>query len=399
MQLFISIAGILLSAILLWFNARNNRSAVYLGVFFILASISSFHRYVVNFSESVTLVGIFLINFSVVYYIVGQSFYFYIRSILTDNPSLKKQDLWHFLPIVLFLILGAPYLLTSWEFKKEVALHFIHIDTDKTSFIAEMFGSGLRLKVFVITPLLIMLGYSFKSAVLLFTYLKQKKERQVFIQQRYAVKWIKAFMGVILILIFSYLFIFAFTFVFEFAGFYSVYKKLDTLLAIGPFVVLILTFFSPGILYGLPRIPAYRKEAEITEKTAGNGTSTGKSSQKKLESSYLQAIGNEADACMEKFQPYTNPGFNLTELSILIRIPEHHLSYYFREVKKQSFTDYRNEWRVKHAKNLMKEGKTGEMTLEAIGLLAGFPNRDSFRKAFQRVERVSPAGYISRKQA
>lgn len=168
MQLFISIAGILLSAILLWFNARNNRSAIYLGVFFILASISSFHRYVVNFSESVTLVSIFLINFSFVYYILGQSIFIYIRSILTDNHGLKKRDLWHLLPVVLFLILGAPYLYTSWEFKKEVAQHFINIDTDKTRFMAEIFGSSLWLKIFVITPIIIMLGYAFKSSLMLF---------------------------------------------------------------------------------------------------------------------------------------------------------------------------------------------------------------------------------------
>lgn len=46
----------------------------------------------------------------------------------------------------------------------------------------------------------------------------------------------------------------------------------------------------------------------------------------------------------------------------------------------------------------MKEGKNNEMTLEAIGLLSGFPNRDSFRTAFQRIEGLTPAVFISRKQ-
>jgi AraC-like DNA-binding protein len=76
----------------------------------------------------------------------------------------------------------------------------------------------------------------------------------------------------------------------------------------------------------------------------------------------------------------------------------HHLSYYFREEKKQSFSEYRNEWRVKHAKKLILEGKSGDITLEAIGMLSGFPNRDSFRTAFQRIEGVTPAVFISQKQ-
>jgi YesN/AraC family two-component response regulator len=99
---------------------------------------------------------------------------------------------------------------------------------------------------------------------------------------------------------------------------------------------------------------------------------------------------------MEVQQPYMNPDFNLAELSAHIHIPVHHLGYYFREEKRQSFKDYRNEWRVKHAKNLIEDGKTGELTLEAIGQLSGFPNRDSFRTAFQRLEGLTPAAFAAR---
>jgi len=51
MQLILSILGIFLSAILLWFNARENKSTIYLGLFFILTSLSSLHRYVVHYSD------------------------------------------------------------------------------------------------------------------------------------------------------------------------------------------------------------------------------------------------------------------------------------------------------------------------------------------------------------
>jgi YesN/AraC family two-component response regulator len=43
----------------------------------------------------------------------------------------------------------------------------------------------------------------------------------------------------------------------------------------------------------------------------------------------------------------------------------HNLAYYFREENKQTFSDYRNEWRVEHAKNLIREGKSNDLTLEA----------------------------------
>jgi YesN/AraC family two-component response regulator len=80
----------------------------------------------------------------------------------------------------------------------------------------------------------------------------------------------------------------------------------------------------------------------------------------------------------------------MAQLSVYTQIPVHHLSFYFREEKKQHFNEYRNEWRVNHAKVLIKEGKANEITLEAIGLLSGFSTRNTFFKSFKKVEGISP---------
>jgi len=398
MQLILSILGIFLSAILLWFNARENKSTIYLGISFILASIFSLQRYVINYSGSVTLVSLFLVNSGFVLYLLGPSLYLYIRSILTDNPRLKKRDLWHLLTLLLYLIVSAPYLFTSWEFKKEVAQQFILSGTDQTALMTDIMGSSLLLWSLFFIPIILVLGYIFRSSAMLFMYLRNKKERQVFIRQQNTIPWIRAFMGFMMILITIYLLVFIYAFQFEGANFYLVYRNLDLFLAAGPVALLVFTFFSPGILYGLPRVPGKKEEPGIAQNSSDPGQQAEKTSHIQLESRYLQSIGREADAGMEKYQPYTNPAFNLAELSVLIHIPVHHLAYYFREEKKQSFSDYRNEWRVKHAKKLISEGRTGEMTLEAIGMLSGFPNRDSFRAAFQRIEGVMPAVFISQKR-
>jgi AraC-like DNA-binding protein len=98
---------------------------------------------------------------------------------------------------------------------------------------------------------------------------------------------------------------------------------------------------------------------------------------------------------MKQFQPYLQPDFNLTQFSVLVHIPTHHLAYYFREEKKQSFIDYRNIWRVNHAKTLIKEGKASDLTLEAIGLLSGFSNRNTFFIAFKKAEGISPGAFVN----
>ena len=114
-----------------------------------------------------------------------------------------------------------------------------------------------------------------------------------------------------------------------------------------------------------------------------------------LESDYLHSIGRKADFCMKEFHPYLKPNFNLFKLSVLIDIPVHHLAYYFREEKKQTFNDFRNEWRINHAKRLIREGKASELTMEAIGLLSGFTSRNTFLKAFKKAEGIAPAVFAA----
>ena len=99
---------------------------------------------------------------------------------------------------------------------------------------------------------------------------------------------------------------------------------------------------------------------------------------------------------MEKDQSYLQPHFSINQLAVQVEVPVHHLSWFFREIKKQTFSDYRNKWRVEHAKKLIKEGKSNELTLEAIAVLSGFSNRNSFRSTFQKTEGISPSTFAGR---
>ena len=115
-----------------------------------------------------------------------------------------------------------------------------------------------------------------------------------------------------------------------------------------------------------------------------------------LESDYLHHIYEKTESFMKEHKPYLQSEFNLSQLSVHIQVPAHHLGYYFREIKKQSFNDYRNEWRINHAKKLIKEGKASEMTLEAIGMLSGFSSRNAFNTDFKKFEGESPGSFASR---
>lgn len=116
-----------------------------------------------------------------------------------------------------------------------------------------------------------------------------------------------------------------------------------------------------------------------------------KNSRNHFEVTYLNDIGQRMDTYMQEKQPYLQSRFNINQLAVQIEVPVHHMAYYLREVKNQTFSEYSNRWRIEHSKKLIREGKGNELTLEAIAALSGFSNRNSFRSIFQKTEGISPS--------
>jgi len=296
--------------------------------------------------------------------------------------------------MILNLIYCLHYIFSNWQNKLQVAEKFAKSTGDQL-----FYNVGPSELKYIITMFLIptafVFGYVLWSLRLLILYLKGKRDKQVFSGQKSSLKWIKIFLGIEVLLVASYFLILISATFFD-NKFNDSFKFLLDVIGIGPAALILLMFFSPAVLYGLPRIPEYRFAENSQKKTSEALILNEKAQRLKFESGYLESIGHLADNCLEKFHPYKNPEFNLVELSALIHIPVHHLTYYFREERKKSFTSYRNEWRINYAKKLISEGKTNELTLEAIGLLSGFTTRNTFFTAFKKSEGISPGAYANR---
>jgi len=172
------------------------------------------------------------------------------------------------------------------------------------------------------------------------------------------------------------------------------FNVLNVLSGVGLAGLLISPFFFPGILYGLPRLPEPTEVPGNLDLVNEPLQEEAKKISSKFEVDYIDFICEQTEKCMVEYQPYLQQDLNLAQLSMLVKIPVHHLAYYFREVKMQTFSDYRNEWRVEHAKNLIREGKSSDLTLEAIGILSGFSSRNTFLNAFKKAEGISPQAFL-----
>jgi AraC-like DNA-binding protein len=397
MLLYLSIFGVFLSVILLTYNKEKSGSTFFLGFFFFSLSMYALCQYILLYSKSIILVIIFLKNFAVlsaIPYLIGPMFYWYIRSVLYDNSELRTIDGLHLLLMAIYFFVSIPQNIAPLSEKIADAITLLN----NTDYIAHFKGTPLsRLfpieAIFLSRPILILI-YTLWSVFLFVRYLIKKRKSEVLSKQHFMTKWLAFLMGFLLILVISQMLNIIRAFNMEFSEMYFTLNFLRLLSGLGLIGLLLSPFFFPAILYGLPRLPKTEKS------TLPGGTLKEKEKENKtrynLESAYLSAIHQKTEEFMKEHQPYLQPGFNLPHLSVQIEVPAHHLGYFFREIKNQTFNDYRNEWRINHAKKLIEEGMASEMTLEAIGMLSGFSSRNAFITDFKKFEGESPGAYASR---
>jgi AraC-like DNA-binding protein len=395
MLLSLSLIGIFLSVILLSFNAGKLNSTLFLGFFFFLISLFGINQYALLESKSVLLISIFSTNFAFLYYLIGPLLFWYIRSVLSDNSGLKKTDLLHLLPALIYLIASLPYILSSYAYKVQIANDIINdpgfMGNHKFTYLSELLPIYV---VYLSRPILVLI-YTLISLRLFICYLIKGKNQKVFSQQNFRTKWLSFFLAFQLLLITTYLISTFKTFI-ENSDVFFTLNILQFLAATGMTGLLISPFFFPGILYGLPHAPATMINENSEEKTDRPQLGEVKKHTLDFEVNHLEAIQQKIESYMQELQPFLQPDLNLNKFSELIEFPAHHLAYYFREVKKQSFNDYCNECRIEYAKRMMLEGKTGDITLEAVGILSGFTNRSTFFRAFKKSAGTSPGSYISK---
>lgn len=382
MLFFLSLLGFFLSVLLLSFNVKKYHSSMYLGFFFLMTSIHVMVKYMVLYSGTPWLISLAYVHFSFLDYLTGPMLYFYVRSLLTDQYRLKPMDYWHFAPMLLFLAAIFPYFLTPWSVKMEYASMIVE-NPDMMGFLEPTAVHRVLSTRFVfLSRILLMTGYILWSSASLVRYLRGKRDLAVFAGQRFLLKWLTALLGFSLILAISQILLVFQTDALRDTDLFFTLNGIQVFSLIGLTGLLASPFLFPTILYGLPRLPAPPAREESNR-------------QQEFEAGYLESIKRKADACMAEFQPFLKPDFSMVHLAVLIKVPVHHIAYLFREEEKQSFTEYRNTWRVEHAKALIRQGKAKKLTLEAIGMICGFSSRSAFHVAFKKAEGVSPGEYAA----
>lgn len=388
---FFALLNFYLAIIILIFNVKINKNAIYLaGFLFCLTIFGLLHNFTFD-EDSPFLLAIFRGHFLAFNYAMGPLLYFYVRGTILDQTILKKTDYIHFIPSLVSIITLIPYFFSPFSFKLEMAR--LIIENPQNSFYDTKYWffpqnyhfylRGISNAVYAIASLVLLLNsrkyIQFKNV--------PKPQKTLIFRWLFTLTILAVFIFTSYIPLSLYL-IKLKDFPFQISEF--TYNIVDRISGYSYCVIPLSVLVLPQILYGLPT--AKGKKVEV-EKDFLEDTFTF------LDEDPFVEVSKSVLEYLKNNKPYLDPEFNIDILSEQLNIPKHHLYYCFSNIIKIKFSKIRNKLRVQHAKNMLLEGKSQTLKLEAIGFESGFPSRSHFFATFKEETGFTPSEFLEQHSA
>ncbi len=148
------------------------------------------------------------------------------------------------------------------------------------------------------------------------------------------------------------------------------------------FSIGIIPIYFPTILRGFPK-PVKSAQENLIATAIGTDLKFG-----------LDEVGikKNLDLLVQK-KLHLQQDFNVTTCAREMEMPAHHLSYFLKQHYGLTFSAYRNQLRMDHARRLIQDGFLDHNTMESLAWECGFASRSSFSKAFKNATGHNPSEY------
>tara|TARA_R110002073_G_scaffold123234_2_gene266826 strand:+ start:7255 stop:8391 length:1137 start_codon:yes stop_codon:yes gene_type:complete len=110
-------------------------------------------------------------------------------------------------------------------------------------------------------------------------------------------------------------------------------------------------------------------------------------------------ILSKAEKLIEEHQLYKEQSLTLGELSKKVGTNSKYLSQAINHQLELSYVDYINGYRIEEAKSQLLNPKNAQLTIEAIGEIAGFNSKTAFFRAFKKKTNLTPNQFIKNKRS
>ena len=114
---------------------------------------------------------------------------------------------------------------------------------------------------------------------------------------------------------------------------------------------------------------------------------------KMISSAMVKSISQDVLYMLEKKKIYLDPGFTAKQMATELHTNTRYLSAVVNSHFKKSYSSLVNEYRIKDAVVLLADKRQRNKTIEEIGLMVGFANRQSFYAAFSKYVGETPRSF------
>lgn len=104
-------------------------------------------------------------------------------------------------------------------------------------------------------------------------------------------------------------------------------------------------------------------------------------------------VMDQIEAFMQTNQPYLNQDLSLPKLAEYLELKNYQITQALNRIRKQTFSQYINGYRVKEAQRLLSSPDHGHLTVLALGFDSGFNSKASFNRVFKANTGLSPSEY------
>lgn len=399
---YLSAFSVLLSLLLFFYNKGYNRANLFLSGYFFCSSLFLLAQYFFLNSKSIVTIAFFTTICSSLFYLIGPFAYFYVRSMFRDNIKFSKKDYLHFVFFFIVFIGILPFLFSSKEYKSLVINEILNQSYLNSNYNINFFITK-RINQFL-KPFFAL----YYSVLITKLFIKNKIVFSSFSNSKTIKVWL------ILFYLLNNL-----SFIFYFVAQLGIYFEnrflLDTLWSYIvntiAFIYLVFNmslFLFPNILYGLPiaKTAASRQRNDLFDPSIENSLE----SKKRIKNSKMKSNENifnteyilEIESVINNWvaeKKFLEQNAKLLLLSNYTNVPMHHLTYFFNEILKVKYTDWRNKLRIEYAKSQLDNGLYKIITLEALSAECGFASQSTFIKSFKNIFGCTPSDFIKKQSS
>ncbi|WP_299442962.1 helix-turn-helix domain-containing protein [uncultured Aquimarina sp.] len=285
-------------------------------------------------------------------FLVGPSFYFFIRSYGDVTFRLKWLDLLHILPFIGMFILFLPRYFEDVEAKLALINYYYDILPNGAVSFSVWFQNSLHL--------LLLLGYSIAS----FFYVYRKDKKNSFLLKRFSI--LLGGLALFELLLQT-------GFLFSGASVITAEIVLSGLMSI---TILLLGYWIVDIKQVLPVLEGRKYKTSPLSDSRSN------------------EIQQQIETYFAKEQSYLYPNLKINDVSKAMNIPSHHISQVLSERMGLNFYELINGYRITKAKEMLRSGALDKLSVQAIGEECGFSSKTSFYRAFKKMTSMTPTEFV-----